>query len=189
MRRDSGLKRFGIGLCAALLVASLAPLADAARVNPAVPFRMKPIKLKAGTLKGVIKGYTGKPYANTSLELLDEKGNVVAKTTTNARGEYVLKDIPPGKYTAVIGGKVKLPVTMTTESVVSRLMIVPKLPMGAAAGAGAGAGAGSGAATGTYLGLGTWAWVAIGGGVAAVAVAVPVAVANSKDDDDDPVSP
>ena len=187
MRRDRCLKRFGIGLLAVLLVASLTPLAGAAGVKPAVPFRMKPIKLKAGTLKGVIKGYTGKPYANTSLELLDEKGNVVAKTTTNARGEYVLKDIPPGKYTAVVGGKVKLPVTMTTESVVSRLMIVPKLPMGAAVGAAAGAG--GGVATGTYLGLGTWAWVAIGGGVAAAAVAVPVAVHNSKKSDDDPVSP
>jgi formylglycine-generating enzyme required for sulfatase activity len=138
MRGDSRLKMFGVSLLAVVLVGSLAPLAsplaDAVKGKPAEQFRMEPIQVEAGTLQGVIKGYTGKLQASTSLELLDEKGNVVARTITNVRGEYVLKDIPPGKYTAVIRGKVKLPVTMTTEPVVYRLMVVPEQTSAAAVG-------------------------------------------------------
>ncbi|MBN2489828.1 MAG: carboxypeptidase regulatory-like domain-containing protein [Planctomycetes bacterium] len=128
---------------------------------------MQPIPLKAGTLRGIVKDYTGKPLAGTTLELVDTSGKTVAKTITNTRGEYLLADIPPGHFTMVVDGRTRLPLTMTTEASVSRLLIVPSV---AAPGAPP-----PGAPAEGFLGLSTWTWVAIGGG-AVVAVAIPLAL-------------
>jgi len=167
-RMARGIQVPGLLFCFLTLLASWADASTRSGKSRGI----KPVQVKAGTLKGVIKGYTGKPFAKTSLELKDAKGNIVARTMTNTRGEYVLKSVPPGKYTAVIGGKVKLPLTMTTEATVSRLMIVPKLSKNKNRVAGAG--------LTTAAGMSTWTWVLIGGGVAAAAVATPVVIHNSK---------
>ena len=158
-------RKFQASILSGLLLLAPVPVAEAARTKPGRPLRMKPIQVKAGTLRGVIKGYTGKPVAKATLELVDTKGKVVAKTVTKSRGEYVLKDIPPGRYTAVIGGTVRLPISMTREATVSRLMIVPRY---------AGDVAGPPKKEEGFLGLTTWTWVLIGGGVA-IAVAIPLA--------------
>jgi hypothetical protein len=160
------------GVAAIAVVLLAASPARAASGTP-IPPRMEPILLKAGTLKGIVKDYAGKPLSNTSIELLDAGGKSVAKTITNARGEYLFRDIAPGRYTALVGGRTRLPITMTTEATVSRLVIVPSTaatgPMPVAAAAQGTAGPSEG-----FLGLSTWTWVAIGGGVA-VAVAIPIA--------------
>ncbi|MEX1040713.1 MAG: SdrD B-like domain-containing protein [Pirellulaceae bacterium] len=63
-------------------------------------------------LPGAISGYvyadynencvfeTGEPpIAGVKVTLLDEAGNIVATTTTDANGKYLFGDLPPGKYT------------------------------------------------------------------------------------------
>jgi len=160
-----------------ILIAFLASWSESSIRNTRKPpgnAGIKPIQIKAGILKGVVKGYTGKPFARTSIELLNSGGKSIAKTVTNSRGEYLFRNIPPGKYTAVVGGRTRLPITMTKEASVSRLMIVPSFK-GAAPGA-------------TLAGLSTWTWVAIGGGVAA-AVAIPVAIGSSGSSSKSAVSP
>jgi len=172
-----GMKRLEtqrILVFALAIVMLLAPGSRAATVKPAKPakpkkLRLEPIQLKAGTLKGIVKGYTGKPIPNTTIQLVDTQGKLVAKAVTNSRGEYILRNVPAGRYTAVIGGKTKLPITMTDKATVSRLMIVPRYADAVPAAA-AGAEASEG-----FLGLSTWAWVAIGAGVVA-AVAIPIAL-------------
>lgn len=154
-----------VGLLITALLAS--PLAAAPAAPAKKPLRMKPIQVKAGTLKGVVKGYTGKAYPKTTVELVDAKGKTVAKAVTDARGEFVLKDVPAGRYTAVIGGKARLPITMTNDATVTRLMVVPRYAADPAAPPVPGESEG-------LLGLTTWTWVLIGAGVAA-AVAIPIA--------------
>lgn len=174
MNRQATASRpgFTASVVALLILAVLAsPLAAAPAGAPASspekPLRMKPIQVKAGSLRGIVKGYTGKPYPKTTVELVDAKGKAVAKAVTNARGEFVLKDVPPGRYTAVIGGKARLPITMTKDATVTRLMVVPRY----AAEPGAPPPA---AGREEWMGLSTWTWVLIGAGVAA-AIAIPIA--------------
>jgi len=175
-----GMKRLEaqrILVFALAFVMLLAPGSTAATVKPAKPakpakpkkLRLEPVQLKAGTLRGVVKGYTGKPFANTTIELLDPSGKLVAKSVTNTRGEYLLRNVPPGRYTAIIGGRTELPITMTDQATVSRLMIVPRYAGSVPAPSAAGT------SSEGFLGLSTWAWVAIGGGVVA-AVAIPIAL-------------
>ena len=168
------------------LIVGLSPAAAGAVAKPirkpAASPRLEPIQLKAGTLRGVVKSHMGKPVVRTSVELLDAKGKVIARSVTNSQGEYVLQNVPAGKYTVRVGGRTRLPITMTREATVSRLLIVPRY-VGAASGAAASSSTG-------FLGLGTWAWVAIGGGVAA-AVAIPLAASGGGGGGggDSPVSP
>lgn len=140
---------------------------------------LREFQVKPGTLKGIVKDTRGRPMSKATIELKDAKGRSVAKTVTNQRGEYLFKNVPAGKYTAIVNGRAQLALTMTPEANVSRLLIIP--PKAAAAGAGAGAAA---------AGLGTWTWVAIGAG-AAVVVGGGVAVAanNSGGSSSRPISP
>lgn len=191
-----GMKRLEtqrILVFALAFVMLLAPGSSAATVKAARPaspakpkkLRLEPLQLKAGTLRGVVKGYTGKPFANTTIELIDARGNLIAKSVTNARGEYLLRNVPPGRYTAIIGGRTELPITMTDKATVSRLMIVPRYAGSVAAPSAAGT------TSEGFLGLSTWAWVAIGGGVVA-AVAIPIALSggdSSSSSTPPPISP
>lgn len=151
------------------------------------PLRMKPIQVKAGTLRGVVRGYTSKPFAATSLELQDSKGKTFARTMTNKRGEFLFKNIPAGKYTAVIGGRVRLPLTMTSEATVSRLIIVPSFARGGIKPSTTAAKPAGGAAPdGTST---TWTWVLIGGGAAAAAVSIPIIFHSGGSKSRRPISP
>ncbi|MEY2857957.1 MAG: hypothetical protein RLZZ74_2269, partial [Cyanobacteriota bacterium] len=65
------------------------------------------VEVKPGSLSGHISQDTDgdrtgdAPLANVELTLLDSKGNVVTKTTTDADGNYSFKDLTPGDYTVV----------------------------------------------------------------------------------------
>ena len=166
-----------------LCIAVSAPWAPAGS-TPKKPLRMKPIQVKAGDLRGVVRGYTSRPFAFTSIELQDAKGKVIARTVTNKLGEYHLKNVPAGKYTAVIGGKVRLPLTMTSEATVSRLIIVPSFARGGAKPVAPAKGIPVPTETSS-----TWTWVLIGGGAAAVAVSIPLIISSGGSSRSRPISP
>lgn len=65
-------------------------------------------------IKGMLKDSTsGKPLAGVEVQVVDEVGNVISKTQSNANGEYELKDIPSDRnYKVVVNntnpGKLKI---------------------------------------------------------------------------------
>ncbi|MEY2855869.1 MAG: hypothetical protein RLZZ74_178, partial [Cyanobacteriota bacterium] len=65
------------------------------------------VEVKLGSLSGSVaqdtdsNGLGDTPLANVELTLLDSKGDVVTKTTTDADGNYSFKDLTPGDYTVV----------------------------------------------------------------------------------------
>jgi MFS family permease len=54
-----------------------------------------------GGLVGIVSAPDGTPLAGATVTASDERGDVVATATTDARGSYRLTDLEPGRYTVV----------------------------------------------------------------------------------------
>jgi hypothetical protein len=131
----------------------------------------QPVGVKPGALKGrVINPADKKPWAKTSVELIDAKtGKVLKKTRTGKDGAYDLGEVKEGTYTLRINGKIEMPLRVSSAASASTLNIaVPKAVMGKIVGS---------AVSWTTVGL-------VGAGIA-TAVAVPVAVSGGDGGSDD----
>ncbi len=56
-----------------------------------------------GTLSGQVTDATGAVIPNTNVVVKDQNGVVVAQTTTDSNGEYMMSALPPGNYSAEFG--------------------------------------------------------------------------------------
>ena len=56
-----------------------------------------------GTLSGQVTDATGAVIPNTNVAVKDQNGVVVAQTTTDSNGEYMMSALPPGNYSAEFG--------------------------------------------------------------------------------------
>jgi len=125
-------------------------------------------KVKPGNLTGVVQDASGKKLANTKVEVLNAKGDIVCETTSNKHGLYRIEKLPEGEYTLKVGKTSIAKLSVSKDAVVSSFMVVmPKTPI--------------------VHGMLNWSLIAAGGAV--VAIGVPVISHNSSDSSHHPVSP
>lgn len=66
------------------------------------PVTEKKEKLKGGIISGRIVDETGSPAADVEVVCVDEKGVTVARTFTDAQGNYIFENISKGDYTITV---------------------------------------------------------------------------------------
>ena len=108
-------------------------LLDVKDVDP-----QKIIKLPPGVIKGRVVEPNGKPHPNTKIALIDSRtGQEVMSTTTNAQGEYVLKDVAEGLYIVHVGNPgigALVEVTArasagTLDIMIPKALTIPRIPL------------------------------------------------------------
>ena len=121
----------------------------------------QPVSVKPGVLRGAVTNpVTNKPWAKTSVELVDPKtGKVIAKTRTDDQGRYDLGEVKEGKFIIRINGKITLPIVVAPSASAAVLNVA--IPA---------------AAMGKVVGAISWTTVALVGAGVVTAVGIPLAV-------------
>lgn len=154
---------------------SMAVMVSVFALSAAVAFgatKTSALKIKAGTLTGVVADSAGKALTETSLTLMMD-GKVVAQAKTDSKGAYTLADIAAGKYVLAVPGVSPMSLIAATDGETTTLKIVVPQQRGYAA-----------------LTQTQWVWGGLGG-AGVIAVATPVIANNSGggSSHDDNVSP
>src|ERR1044071_3381926 len=59
-------------------------------------------QVPSASLSGVVTTPAGDVVSNAPAQLIDERGNTVARTDTTSAGRYTFQSLPPGVYTLSI---------------------------------------------------------------------------------------
>jgi hypothetical protein len=154
----STLSRAGVAAIVALFVLGAAVSYGAAKPEM--------LKVKSGTLSGVVTDSTGKVLADVALQIKQD-GKVVSQTKSGENGKFTLASVPAGNLNLLVGGHLPMHLIAATDAEVTQLQVV--IPQREPYSAGAF----------PVLTQTQWIWVGAGVGAAAV-VATPIIVNNSQ---------
>jgi hypothetical protein len=170
---------------AAAMLAASAAWAESIPVKAAV---IPVYPVKTGRITGSILSADDdlSALAGTRVQFTNAAGQVVAATTTDAQGAFVIANLPEGRYTIDIGG-LKGEILSTPQGSINCLtipmMLIPPVPSAAPAPVPAPAPNVAPSvpysSTGGFLGGVNWTTVAVSSGIS-VAVAVPASYGMAK---------
>jgi hypothetical protein len=106
--RAGGYRLTGLNVGEYTLVVSSAgaqPNAGTVHVPASGVYEMNVVLQGNGALRGTVRSANGaRPVPDASVSLVDGSGGVVAAGTTDADGQYMFAEVPPGGYTLIASG-------------------------------------------------------------------------------------
>ena len=122
MSKSSWFNKTVVLLMAAALLSVGVPNTWAMVAAPAAGKGFLPVA--PGALSGKILDVDGvSPQGGVLIKLLDGKGKLIAKATTDLEGSYVLKGLEKGEYTLVIAKGIKGKIVVSKDAQISSLTI------------------------------------------------------------------